>query len=84
MAACGACHDNVNFATGENHRDIVQTSNKECILCHQSEGEIEFDGSVTGAHTIPAFSKELPGVVIATEEHHQHRARREADGDLHA
>jgi OmcA/MtrC family decaheme c-type cytochrome len=64
IAACGACHDNVNFATGENHQDIVQTSSKECILCHQGEGEFEFDGSVTGAHTIPAFSKELPGVVI--------------------
>jgi OmcA/MtrC family decaheme c-type cytochrome len=63
-AACGACHDNVDFATGANHRDIVQTSDKECILCHQSEGEIEFDGSVTGAHTIPTFSKELPGVVF--------------------
>ncbi len=64
IAGCGSCHDNVDFATGANHRDIVQTSNKECIMCHQAEGEIEFDGSVTGAHTIPAFSKELPGVVI--------------------
>ncbi len=63
-AACGACHDNVDFTTGANHRDIVQTSDKECILCHQAEGEIEFDGSVTGAHTIPEFSKELPGVAL--------------------
>ena len=64
IAACGACHDNVDFATGANHHDIVQTSSKECILCHQGEGEIEFDGSVTGAHTIPEFSAQLPGVVI--------------------
>ena len=62
--ACGACHDNVNFATGANHHDIVQTSNKECVLCHQPEGENEFDASVTGAHTIPEFSKDLPGVVF--------------------
>ena len=64
IAACGACHDDVNFATGANHQDIVQTSNKECVLCHQAQGEIEFDGSVTGAHTIPEFSAQLPGVVI--------------------
>jgi OmcA/MtrC family decaheme c-type cytochrome len=64
IAACGACHDNVDFATGANHRDIVQTSSKECVLCHQAQGEIEFDGSVTGAHTIPEFSAQLPGVVI--------------------
>ena len=63
--ACGACHDNVNFATGANHHEIVQTSNKECVLCHQPEGETEFDASVTGAHTIPADSKELPGLVVA-------------------
>jgi len=64
ITACGACHDDVNFATGENHRDIVQTSSKECMLCHQAEGEIEFDGSVTGAHTIPEFSKDMPGVTF--------------------
>ena len=64
IAGCGSCHDNVDFATGANHRDIVQTSNKECMMCHQAEGELEFDGSVTGAHTIPEFSKDMPGVTF--------------------
>jgi OmcA/MtrC family decaheme c-type cytochrome len=64
MAACGACHDDVNFATGANHQNIVQTTNNDCVQCHLPQGENEFDASVTGAHTIPEFSSQLPGVVI--------------------
>lgn len=32
-AACGSCHDNVNFATGENHAGGV-ASDDSCIECH--------------------------------------------------
>lgn len=64
MASCGACHDDVNFATGANHPGGVQTSNTDCVLCHQPEGEVEFDASVIGAHTIPEFSRDLPGNVF--------------------
>lgn len=60
--ACGACHDNVNFATGENHADLPQVSDNLCANCHIPEGELEFDVSIKGAHTIPSFSKQLPGV----------------------
>jgi OmcA/MtrC family decaheme c-type cytochrome len=61
-AACGACHDNVNFATGENHLGLPQVSDNQCTQCHIPEGELEFDASIKGAHTIPTFSKELAGV----------------------
>jgi OmcA/MtrC family decaheme c-type cytochrome len=64
MVACGACHDNVNFATGENHGGMPQISNNLCGGCHIPEGELEFDVSISGAHTIPTFSKELPGTVF--------------------
>jgi hypothetical protein len=60
--ACGSCHDNVIFATGENHAGLPQISDTQCARCHTPEGELEFDLSIKGAHTIPRFSKELAGV----------------------
>jgi OmcA/MtrC family decaheme c-type cytochrome len=63
-AACGSCHDNVNFATGENHANLPQVSDNQCANCHTPEGELEFDVSIKGAHTTAMFSKELPGVVF--------------------
>ena len=62
--ACGSCHDNVNFATGENHVDLPQVSDNQCSNCHTVEGELEFDVSIKGAHTIPTQSKELPGTTF--------------------
>lgn len=61
-AACGSCHDNVNFATGENHVDLPQLSDNQCATCHTPEGELEFDASIKGAHTIPEHSRDLGGV----------------------
>jgi hypothetical protein len=34
MEACGTCHDDVNFATGENHPGGIQTDNSLCATCH--------------------------------------------------
>lgn len=62
--ACGSCHDNVNFATGENHANLAQTSDAQCSTCHAVQTDKEFDLSLKGAHTIPRFSKELPGTVF--------------------
>lgn len=59
---CGSCHDNVNFATGENHLNLPQISDNQCKNCHIPEGELEFDASIKGAHTIPMYSKMLPGI----------------------
>jgi OmcA/MtrC family decaheme c-type cytochrome len=63
-AACGSCHDNVNFATGANHANQPQISDNQCAQCHTPQGELEFDASIKGAHTIPEFSAQLPGFVF--------------------
>jgi OmcA/MtrC family decaheme c-type cytochrome len=61
-AACGSCHDNVNFATGQNHASIPQTNDNLCQACHQPTSDTEFDISVAGSHVIPTKSRQLPGV----------------------
>jgi OmcA/MtrC family decaheme c-type cytochrome len=63
-AACGSCHDNVNFATGEGHVNLPQVSDNQCSNCHKPEGEVEFDASIKGAHSMPRFSPSLPGTVL--------------------
>jgi OmcA/MtrC family decaheme c-type cytochrome len=63
-AACGACHDDVNFATGLNHVNLPQISDNQCSTCHIAQGELEFDASIIGAHTIPTQSTTIPGVVV--------------------
>ncbi|MBM3810332.1 MAG: OmcA/MtrC family decaheme c-type cytochrome [Acidimicrobiia bacterium] len=67
-AACGSCHDNVNFATGQRHANLPQISDNQCGTCHQPQGELEFDVSIRGAHTDPRFSRDLPGVVFELNE----------------
>lgn len=62
-AACGGCHDDVNFATGANHVDLPQVSDNQCTNCHIQKGETELDASIRGAHTIPAYSESRPGIV---------------------
>jgi len=52
-AACGACHDDVNFATGANHPGGFQPDDNECHNCHIPQGEIPFDASIKGAHVVP-------------------------------
>jgi OmcA/MtrC family decaheme c-type cytochrome len=63
-AACGACHDNVDFATGKDHASLPQISDNQCANCHTVQGEVEFDISIMGAHLEPRFSSYLPGTVL--------------------
>ena len=63
-AACGSCHDDVNFATGQNHVDLPQVSDSQCSTCHIPQGELEFDASIKGAHTVPTESTTRPGLVF--------------------
>ncbi len=63
-AACGSCHDTTNFATGENHVNLPEINDSLCANCHVPKGELPLDASVVGAHTIPAYSSTLPGVVF--------------------
>ncbi len=65
--SCGSCHDDVNFATGLNHGDLPQISDNLCANCHIPQGELEFDASILGAHTIEAKSSQLEGIHIAID-----------------
>lgn len=58
MTACGACHDDVNFATGANHslNNIVVTSNESCVDCH-SAASIEED------HVTPNATENNPNLL---------------------
>jgi len=51
-AACGACHDDVNFITGAGHPGGIQNDDKECANCHIPQGEMPFDASIKGAHVV--------------------------------
>ncbi len=64
-AACGACHDNVNFATGQNHAGGPQIDNSQCANCHQPQGQLPFDASITGAHYVPEDVPDSPKIVAA-------------------
>ena len=52
MAACGSCHDNVDFAQGKagGHPGGVETDNSQCTVCHT---ENSVAGSVAESHVIP-------------------------------
>jgi OmcA/MtrC family decaheme c-type cytochrome len=60
-AACGSCHDDVDWVTGANHPAGPQADDKTCATCHQPDG-IEFDASIKGAHTVWEKSKQLKGL----------------------
>ncbi|MBI2979732.1 MAG: OmcA/MtrC family decaheme c-type cytochrome [Chloroflexi bacterium] len=70
-AACGACHDNIDFATGKStiagkrdHPGGPQANDSACAVCHVADSGKEFDASVVGAHTIPDRSKQLKGINV--------------------
>ncbi|HTS77222.1 MAG TPA: OmcA/MtrC family decaheme c-type cytochrome [Bryobacteraceae bacterium] len=63
-AACGSCHDDVNFATGANHPGGIQTTDTECANCHIPQGEMDFDASILGAHVVPINSSLLQGLTV--------------------
>jgi len=62
-AVCGSCHDDVNFATGDKHVNLIQADDTQCANCHTPAPHNEFDASIPGAHTVPNASASLPGIV---------------------
>lgn len=55
--ACGSCHNDVNFATGEGHSDAnFIAENSECSVCHSDSG---FVGSIADSHEILADTAAL-------------------------
>lgn len=59
-AACGACHDDVDFASGKGHVAGPQISDNLCATCHIPQGELDFDASIMGAHYTPTLAPSLP------------------------
>jgi hypothetical protein len=43
----------VDFASGKNHLNLPQFTDNQCANCHIKQGELPFDASILGAHTIP-------------------------------
>ncbi len=50
--ACGACHDSLNFATGENHDGGAYTDDTNCHICHSST-------AIVGYHDDPRTSSSV-------------------------
>ncbi len=64
-AACGSCHDDLNFSTGANHPGGPQADDTQCATCHVPQGEVDFDASILGAHVAPTASSLLSGLAVA-------------------
>ncbi len=64
QAACGACHDNINWKTGANHAGGLQINDASCANCHESEQEAEFDATIPGAHIVEYKSTQLLGLTM--------------------
>ncbi len=60
--ACGSCHDNVNFATGNNHVNLPQASDQQCAQCHTPQGDLPLDASILGAHMVVTRAASAPGL----------------------
>lgn len=63
-AACGSCHDDVNFASGDKHAGGPQFNDNQCAMCHVPQGEIDYDASIKGAHVMPTESALLSGLKV--------------------
>src|SRR5664280_2634741 len=63
-AACGSCHDTIDWTTGANHKGGPQADDSACASCHQPQGVNDFDASIIGAHTIPTRAAQLKGLNI--------------------
>jgi OmcA/MtrC family decaheme c-type cytochrome len=62
-AACGSCHDDVNFATGAKHAGGAYTDDTKCSTCHAPQGSSDFDASIQGAHVVATESSLLSGLI---------------------
>jgi OmcA/MtrC family decaheme c-type cytochrome len=67
-AACGACHDDVNFSTGDGHVNLPLFNDNECSRCHIEGGQQDFDATIRGAHVVPQESQYLTGLQWGIEK----------------
>jgi len=61
-AACGSCHDDIDWVTGKNHVAGPQLDDKTCASCHTPDSGADFDASIKAAHITPLKSKQLKGL----------------------
>jgi OmcA/MtrC family decaheme c-type cytochrome len=61
-AACGSCHDSIDWTSGQNHKGGAQADDSACSSCHVPDSGLEFDASIKGAHVVPAQSRQLKGL----------------------
>ncbi len=62
-AACGSCHNTLDFVTGANHVAGPATD-ATCASCHIADSGLEYDASIKGAHVVEYKSKQLYGLVM--------------------
>jgi len=64
--ACGACHDYIDWETGEGHSDynLAMADDNTCGNCHVPDSGQEFDRSVTGAHLPLYKSSQFQGLLF--------------------
>jgi OmcA/MtrC family decaheme c-type cytochrome len=60
IAACGSCHNDLNFTTGANHV-AGPAADGTCATCHQPQGNAEWDAGIKNAHVVPLHSAQLKG-----------------------
>ncbi|MFI5197465.1 MAG: OmcA/MtrC family decaheme c-type cytochrome [Thermoanaerobaculia bacterium] len=60
IAACGSCHNDLNFVTGANHA-AGPAADGTCATCHQPQGNVEWDAGIKNAHVVPLHSAQLKG-----------------------
>ena len=61
-AACGSCHDDIDWTTGANHPAGAQADDSACAACHVPQGNMEWDAGIRNAHTVPTKSAQLKGL----------------------
>jgi len=60
IAACGSCHNDLNFTTGANH-PAGPAADGTCATCHQPQGSVEWDAGIKNAHIVPNLSSQQKG-----------------------
>lgn len=67
-AACGSCHDDVNFATATKH-PTIELDDTQCSNCHKAQMTMPLDVSIAGAHIStsalnPDTMSFIPGMIF--------------------
>ena len=78
MEACGACHDNVNFATGANHSSNIVANDTQCLTCHGPASNLDNGQSPSGRRARDSGDGLPEANRLQHHQSHEHRPRTEA------